>query len=275
MSKLTRKSGGSLFVRRSLARWMFAASCLVLSAAASAQGIGCPPQDSGETGEKTIRERIKEYWSKAIAKTEAGARAAGEDYHKLREKAAEASGPAREKLNAEMEKLSRKWAHAREKLATTVELHMNALHEEYKALEEKAKKQSGPTRDKMNAELHKLHEEWTAARAKMEDTLSANLKSSREEFDHMKEHAKGAAEDARAKLQPHLARLKSEIHKDREKLTEYLEADLKRTKEDMEKLEHATSEAARNAFEKLSAKAHELRDKLTKLHAENLADEER
>ena len=118
--------------------------------------------------------------------------------------------PAREKLSAEMEVLSKKWAIAREKLATTVELQMNSLGEEFKELEEKADKATGPTREQMDAEMKKLHEEWTAAREKMESTLSSNLKSSREEIEHLKEHVSDATADAKAKLGPRMERLKAE-----------------------------------------------------------------
>ena len=112
-----------------------------------------------------------------------------------------------------------------------------------------------------------------AARAKMEATLSSNLKSSREEIEHLKEHIAGSSEDARAKLAPRLERLKAEFHRHREKLTEYLEADLKKTREDMEKLGEATSNTARLAKEKLSKKAHELGARLEELHRENKSDE--
>ena len=84
--------------------------------------------------------------------------------------------------------------------------------------------------------MKKLHEEWTAAREKMEGTLSSNLKSSREEIEHLKEHVADATEDAKAKLGPRMERLKAEYHKNRDKLVAYLEADLKQTEEDMEKL---------------------------------------
>ena len=92
--------------------------------------------------------------------------------------------------------------------------------------------------------MHKLHEEWTAARAKMEATLSSNLNSSREEIEHLKEHASTAASDAKAKLAPRMERLKAEFHKNRDKLSAYLESDLEHTKADMEKLREATSNNA-------------------------------
>ena len=53
-----------------------------------------------------------------------------------------------------MEHLSKKWAIAREKLATSIELRMNSLHEELHELEEKADKTTGPGREKMHAEMH-------------------------------------------------------------------------------------------------------------------------
>jgi hypothetical protein len=225
------------------------------------------------TEKKSISEHLKEYWDKVLAKMESGARAAGDEYHKVKEEAAKASGPAREKLTAEMEALSRKWAIAREKLATSVEVRMQTLGEEAKALQEKADKASGPARAKLAAEAHKLHEEWNAARAKLEGTLSSNLKTSREEIEHLKEHLAGASEDAKAKMGPRLARLKAEFHKNHEKLNAYLEADLKQTKEDLDKLRGATSDAAKRAHEALSKKYHELSAKLAELAKEKPSDE--
>ena len=223
------------------------------------------PVVAQEPAEKTFNERLKEYWAKLVAKMESGARSAGDEYHKLKDEAAKASGPAREKMVAEMEVLSKKWAVAREKLAHTMELHMNSLGEEVKTLEEKAGTATGPARKKMDEEMEKLHEEWTAARAKMEATLSANLKSSREQLEHLKEHASSASHDAKAKLAPRIERLKAEFHKDREKLAAYLEADLKQTEEDMKKLGEATSRTAKSAKEKLMKKYHELKAKSEQL----------
>ena len=135
MSMKTRIVGRLSFGRRSL---VFATLAL------ASPGVTAPVVAQEPEG-KTVREHIKEYWDKLVAKMESGSRAAGEQYHKLRDEAAKASGPAREKLSAEMEVLSKKWAIAREKLATTVELQMNSLGEEFKSLEEKADKASGPT----------------------------------------------------------------------------------------------------------------------------------
>jgi polyhydroxyalkanoate synthesis regulator phasin len=226
-----------------------------------------------EPAAKSVGERIKESWEKLIAKMEASAKAAGDEYHKLKDEAAKESGPARAKLAAEMEHISKKWAIAREKLATSIELRMNSLHDEIHELEEKTDKATGPTRAKMTAEMHKLHEEWTAARAKMEATLSANLKSSREEIEHLKEHASTAASDAKAKVAPRLERLKAEFHKDRDKLSAYLESDLEQTKADMKKLGEATTSAAASAKEKLMKKYHELTAKHEELAKEKAADE--
>jgi uncharacterized protein YicC (UPF0701 family) len=225
------------------------------------------------TEKKSISEHFKEYWDKVLAKMESGAKAAGDEYHKVKEEAAKASGPAREKLATEMEALSKKWAIAREKLATSIEVRMQTLGEEAKALQEKADKASGPAREKLAAEAHKLHEEWKAAHAKMEATLSSNLKSSREEIEHLKEHLASASEDAKAKIGPRLERLKAEFHKNHQKLNEYLEADLKQTKEDMEKLRGATSDAAKHAHEALSKKYHELTAKIAELAKEKPSDE--
>jgi uncharacterized protein YicC (UPF0701 family) len=259
----TRSVNHLSFGRRSLVFATLALASLGMTAPVAAQ----------ETEGKTVSQHLKEYWDKLIAKTESSARAAGEEYHKLKDEAARASGPAREKLVAEMDALSKKWAIAREKLATSIELRMHSLGEEVKALEEKADKASGPAREKMSAELKKLHEEWTAARAKMEATLSSNLQSSRDELAHLKEHLAGATEDTKAKLRPRMERLKAEFHKNREKLVAYLEADLKQTEEDMEKLRNATSNAARAARDKLSKKYHDLKAKLEHLAKEHAPEE--
>ena len=244
--------------RRPLVLAILAMTCSAMTVLAVAQ----------ESSHKTIREHIKEYWDKVLAKAEAKSRAAGEQYHKLKDEAARASGPAREKMAAEMEILSKKWVIARERLASGIELRMHALGEEVKDLEEKAGKASGPAREKMAAEIKTLHEEWHAARAKMEATLSSNLKSSREEVEHLKEHAAGATEDAKAKLRPHMERLKSEYHKNRDKLAAYLESDLEQTKEDMAKLRESTAAAAESAREKAAKKYHELKAKLDELAKE-------
>ncbi len=254
-------------------RSSFGRQALVFAALAMAFLGGRAPVVAQETTDKTVGERLKEYWDKLIAKLESGAKSAGDEYHKVKEEAAKESGPAREKLAAEMEVLSKKWAIAREKLATTVELQMHSLGEDYKSLEEKAAKATGPAREKMAAKMEKLHEEWLGARAKMESTLSSNLKSSHDEIEHLKEHVSSATESAKAKLGPRMERLKAEFHKNHQKLAEYLEADLKQTKEDMEKLGEATSNAARLAKEKLTKKYHELRAKLEELHKENKVDE--
>ncbi|HKI16938.1 MAG TPA: hypothetical protein VKA15_03620 [Isosphaeraceae bacterium] len=231
------------------------------------------PVVAQETPEKTVGERLTEYWEKMVAKMESGAKAAGDQYHKLKDQAAKASGPARAKMAEEMEVVSKKWASAREKLATSLELRMHSLGEEYKILEEKANKATGPARAKMAAELETLHQEWTAARVKMEATLSSNLQSSREEIEHLKEHISKISEDAKAKLGPRLERLKAEYHKNRERLADYLEADLKQTKEDMAKLGEATSNTAKVAKEKLMKKYHELGAKIEELAKEKKAEE--
>jgi uncharacterized protein YicC (UPF0701 family) len=254
-------------------RFSFGRRALVFAALAMASLGGTASVSAQDATDETVGEHLKEYWAKAVAKMEAGAKATGDEYHKVKDEAARETGPAREKLAAEMEVLSKKWARAREKLATTVELRMHTLGEDYKSLEEKAAKASGPAREKMAAKMEKLHEEWTAARAKMEATLSSNLKSSKDEIEHLKEHVSSATESAKAKLGPRMERLKAEFHKNREKLTAYLEADLKQTKEDMEKLGEATSNAARLAKEKLSTKYHELKAKLEDLAKERSSEE--
>ena len=125
-------------------RSSFGRRALVFAALAMVSPAVTAPVVAQETAEKTIGERLKEYWEKMVAKMESGARAAGDEYHKVKDEAARASGPAREKLSAKMEVLSKKWAAAREKVATTVELRMHSLGEEYEALEKKASKATGP-----------------------------------------------------------------------------------------------------------------------------------
>jgi hypothetical protein len=252
----------------------FGRNSLVLATLAVASlGVTATVAGQEETADRTVRQRLKEYWDRLIAKAEASARATGDEYHKLKDEAAKASGPAREKMAAEMDVLSRKWSRAREKLAHSTEARMNWLGEEVKVLEEKAGKATGSARAKLAAEREKLHEEWQGARAKMEATLSANLKSSGDEIEHLKEHVSSATDNAKAKLRPRMDRLKAEFHKDREKLAEYLEADLKQTEEDLEKLRGATSDAAHRAAETLSKKAHDIKEKIEKLHKERLAEE--
>ncbi len=70
-----------------------------------------------------------------------------------------------------------------------------------------------------------------------------------------------------------MERLRAEFHKDREKLVEYLEADLKQTEEDLAKLRGATSDAAHRAMETLSKKAHDLKEKIETLHKERVAED--
>jgi polyhydroxyalkanoate synthesis regulator phasin len=254
-------------------RLSFCCRTLVFAALAMvALGVTAPVV-AQEPTEKTFSKRLSEYWDKVVAKMESSAKTARDEYHKLKDEAAKASGPAREKMAAEMEDFSKKWAVAREKFATTLELRMNSLGEEFKELEEKAAKASGPAREKMAAEMEKLHEEWIAARAKTEATLSSNLKSSREEIEHLKAHASSVAEDAKAKLGPRMERLKAEFHKNREKLAAYLEADLKQTQEDMDKLSRATSNTARLAKERLSKKYHELKAKIEELAKDHASED--
>lgn len=257
------------------ARFSFGRRALVLAALATILGGTTAPARTQESEPQTFRERIGDYWHRTVNRMESGARAAGDEYLKVKDEAARASGPAREKLVEKMAVLSRKWAIAREKLATSIELHAHSLGEEYEALEQKAMKSTGPTREKLAEEKEKLHEEWLAARAKLEATLSSNAKSSHDEIEHLKEYLAGASESARARIGPHMEQLRSEFHKDREKLAEYLEADIKRTHEEMEKLGEATSSTAKATREKLSKKYQELRAKLQELHERNRADEAR
>jgi uncharacterized protein YicC (UPF0701 family) len=245
----------SISRRRCLALALAAALPLGLANLARAQ------QGSGEG----LVEHLQEYWEKVLARLDAAAKSTGDEYHKLKDKAARSTGSAREKLAEEMETLSKKWAIAREKLATSVELHMHSLGDELKSLEEKAAAATNAEREKMHPRLEKLRGQWTAARAKLETTLSANVTSSREEIEHLKQHGSELAGDAKAKLGSRMERLKAEFNKNREKLADYLESDLKKTKEDMDKLGAASTDAAKAAKEKLSKKYRELQAKIQEL----------
>ena len=108
--------------------------------------------------------------------------------------------------------------------------------------------------------MEKVHEQWTAARARWKPpcprtcTPAARRSStSRSTPPH--------AKDAKSKLAPRMERLKAEFRKNRDKLADYLEADLEHTKEDMKKLGEATSNTAKLAKEKLMKKYHELTTK--------------
>ncbi len=224
-------------------------------------GLALGISASASAQEKTFSERAREYWEKAIAGMESGAKSAGDEYHKLKAEAATATGPAREKMAAEMEVVGKKWAAAREKLATSLERHAHSVHDEIQALEEKTSKASGPAREKLAAEAESLREHWHDAREKVRGALHTNMKAAGDEYAHLKDEAGKASEETRAKLRPRMDRLKAEWSKDREKLSTYLKDDLKRTEEDLHKAGDATSEAARAAKEKLTRKLHELRDK--------------
>jgi ElaB/YqjD/DUF883 family membrane-anchored ribosome-binding protein len=233
--------------------------------------VGIPTSASAQ--EKTFSERAKEYWEKVVSGLESGAKSAGDEYHKLKAEAATATGPAREKLAAEMEVLGKKWAAAREKLATSLEHHAHEVHDEIKALQEKAAKASGPAREKLAAEEEKLREHWHAAREKVSAALSSNMKAAGDEYAHLKGEAGKASEEAKAKLRPRMDRLKAEWSKDREKLSAYLKEDLKRTEEDLHKIGDASSEAARAAKEKLTRKLHDLRGKADSLAEDKAPDD--
>ena len=131
-TKTTRLHWFSQFPK-SLAVAMLSFAALGTSAPAFAQ----------EKSEKTFAERASEYRDKIVASMESTAKAAGDEYHKLRSEATKATGPTRDKLAAEMETLSMKWAAAREKLAASLETHMHSVGEEIKVLEEKAAKATG------------------------------------------------------------------------------------------------------------------------------------
>jgi hypothetical protein len=76
-------------------RFTFGRRALVFAALAMASLGGTAPVAAQDAADETVGERLKEYWAKAVAKMESGARATGDEYHKVREEAAKASGPAR------------------------------------------------------------------------------------------------------------------------------------------------------------------------------------
>lgn len=238
-------------------------------------GLALAGTASAGPQERTFSERAKEYWEKVVAGMESGARSAGEEYHKLKAEAASATGPAREKLAAEMEAAGKKWAAAREKLSTSLERHAHEVHDEITALEAKASTASGPAREKLSAEAESLRKHWHAAREKVGAAFSSNMKAAKGEYAHLKDEAGKASESTRAKLQPRLDRLKAEWSSNRDKLSAYLKDDLKRTEDDLHKLGDATSETAKAAKEKLTRKLHELRGKSDALAADTPPDEPR
>lgn len=233
-----------------------------------------PLAGAQEPAPKTVGAHIKEYWDRLITKTESAAKASGEEYHRLKERAARASGPARAKLTAEMEALGKKWAEARARLAAGIDLRMQTLSEEIAALEKKAKESSGPSRARMNAELAKLRSEWEVARRKMGATLDSGLKASREQFRHLQEQAAGATSEARAALKPRMDRLAAEWRKDRDRLAALLETDLERTREELKKLGAETSDAAHRAREAMERKSRELAAKIKELTSESAPGDE-
>ena len=105
--------------------------------------------------------------------------------------------------------------------------------------------------------MEKLRGEWTIAREKIRGSLTANMKATREEFAHLKEQSASASADARARLTPRMDQLKAEWTRNREKLAAHLEADLKQTKEELDKLGAATSNTAKVARDKLLKKYHD------------------
>lgn len=236
-------------------------------------GLALGSSASAPAQEKTFSERAREYWERVVAGLESGAKSAGDEYHKLKSEAATATGPARARMAAEMEAAGKKWAAAREKLAASLERHAHEVHDEIKALEEKASKASGPAREKMSAEAETLRKHWNAAREKVGAAFSANMKAAGDEYAHLKDEAGKATDDAKAKLKPRMERLKGEWSANREKLSAYLKEDLKRTEEDLRKLKDATTETAESAKEKLTKKIHELRGKSDELAREKLTDD--
>ncbi len=254
--------------RSHCALWLLAIAAMVIAVP------GLPTLLAQEPASKTVGEHIKEYWDKLISKSESATKASAEEYHKLKERAAKASGPARAKLAAEMETLGKKWSETRARLAAGIELRMHTLSEEITALEEKAKEASGPSRAKMDAEMAKLRSEWEIARQKMGATLDSGLKASREQFRQLQEQAAGATTEARAALKPRMERLAAEWRKDRERLAALFEADLERTKVEMKKLGAQTSAAAHRAREAMERKSHELAAKIKELTNESAPDDD-
>jgi len=208
-----------------------------------------------------------------VSGMESGAKSAGDEYHKLKAEAAEATGPARAKMAEKMEAAGKKWAAAREKLAASLERHAHEVHDEIQALEEKTKTASGPARARMAAEAETLRKHWNAAREKVSAAFSSNLKAAGDEYAHLKDEAGKATDDTKAKLKPRMERLKAEWSTNRDKLSAYLKEDLKRTEEDLHKLKDATTETAEAAKEKLTRKLHELRGKSDALAKEKLTDD--
>ena len=99
------------------------------------------------------------------------------------------------------------------------------------------------------------------------------MKAAGVEFAHLKEQSANASTGAKARLAPRMEKLKAEWSKNREKLAAHLEADLKETKEEMEKLGEETSNTAKIAKEKLIKKYHDLRAQSDELAKEKSIDE--
>jgi hypothetical protein len=226
-----------------------------------------------ETSGKTFVERARESRDKIVASMESAARAAGDEYSRLRSETARAKGPAREKLAAEMEALSKKWAAAREKLTASLDAHTQSVGDSIKKLEEKAARATGSTREQTGSEMDKLREEWHAAREKLGAALSSNTKAARDEFAHLKEQSAGASADTRARLASRMETLKAEWGKNREKLAAHLDADLKQAKEEIDKLGAETTDAARLAKEKLAKRYQDLRVQRDELAREKSIDQ--
>jgi hypothetical protein len=223
--------------------------------------------------EKTLAERAKEYRDKIVASMEATAKAAGDEYSKLKSEASKAAGPAREKLATEMEALSKKWSEAREKLAGSLDTHTHSLGDDLKKLEEKAAKATGSAREQTTGEIEKLRGEWHVAREKLSAAFSTNMKAARDEFTHLKEQSGNTSADVKGRLAARMDALKAEWRANREKLAAHLDADLKRTKEEMDKLGAETSSAAKLARDTLAKKYQDLRAQSNELAREKSLDQ--
>ena len=130
----------------------------------------------------------------------------------LEEKAARASGPAREKVAAEAESLRKHWHAAREKVSASLSANMKAAGDEYAHLKDEAGKATEETRAKLAPRMDRLKAEWRENREKLGAYLKDDMKWTEDELhklgDATSETAKAAKEKLTRKL--HDLRGKSE-----------------------------------------------------------------
>ena len=74
----------------------------VATLSCAALGTSAPPS-AQEKSEQTFAERARAYRDKIVASMESTAKAAGDEYHKLRSEATKATGSAREKMSAALD----------------------------------------------------------------------------------------------------------------------------------------------------------------------------